>query len=252
LRLGIAFFRQPLDLAHVVHAADPLESAFLVQDRFDLLERPARLSRQVEVHRRVEVSAARAHDQSFQGRQAHGGVDAPAALNRRGTGAVAEMERDEVEMLERDTQIARGFLGHVMMGGPVKAVAADVVLPMEFAGQRIVERPRRHALMKGGIENRHIGHIGAEGAERFDGGHIGRVVKGRKRDQLLDPSYRLIIDDHRLTKHLSAVDDPVAEPEKRAGVDPGGGVAHRGFEDEPETLAVVGNRVRLADFLPVA
>ena len=79
---------------------------------------------------------------------------------------------------------------------------------------------------------------------------IGRVVQGRKRDKVLYLPYHLIIDDHRLTKHLSPVDDAVTEPEKRTGGDTGGGMAHRDLEEELETFTVVGNRSGLDDIPP--
>ena len=93
---------------------------------------------------RVDVAAARAHDQALERRQAHGGVDRPAVLDGRDRGAVAEVAGDEVRVLGRPRfSISTARRGHVAVAGAVEAVAADAVLLVQLVGQAVEVGGRR-------------------------------------------------------------------------------------------------------------
>src|SRR5438045_2311817 len=62
-----------------------------VEPAFHLVGRGVLLAGQVTDDRRIDVPRARAHDQAFQGREAHRRVHRPAARDRGGRTAVAQL-----------------------------------------------------------------------------------------------------------------------------------------------------------------
>ena len=105
----VAGFGGLLDFAHVAgNARKPEQAAPLVEQFIDLAARQALLALQVGHHARIEVAAARAHDQPFAGREAHGRVHRAAVVHRAERGAVAEMATDDFQFVHPPLQVLRG------------------------------------------------------------------------------------------------------------------------------------------------
>ena len=96
------------------------------------------LPQQIEVQGRVEVAAARSHNQAFQRGESHGGIHAPAMFYSRGAGPVAQMEGYGGGFLQGLSQISGRFFGHKMMGGAVEPIAADMKALVEIVGECVV------------------------------------------------------------------------------------------------------------------
>src|SRR5260370_36631782 len=86
---------------------------------------------------RIYITAPCAHHQPLQWREPHSGVDAPAAPDSRRATAITEVSRDQLCLFERLPQPSRGFVGDVMMAGPMEAVPAHPIPFVVFVGNGI-------------------------------------------------------------------------------------------------------------------
>ena len=93
------------DFTHIVVTADALQTALLVQDRFDFISGKAGFSFQVEDDCRIDISAAGAHDQAFQGCHAHGGINTLSAFDGGHAGAIPQMQCNHVQRIRWSIQI---------------------------------------------------------------------------------------------------------------------------------------------------
>ena len=93
------------------------------------------------------------------GVQDHRCVYTSAALDRRHTGPIPQVERDQVEIGKGSFKEGGGLFRHEGMGGPVKPVAPDLVCLVEFERNGIEIRLDWKALVKGGVENTRLDSI---------------------------------------------------------------------------------------------
>ncbi len=159
----------------------------------------------------IDVAAARAHHQAFQGREAHGGVDGPAVLDGRDRGAVAEVAGDDVRVLGEALEQLHGARGHVAVAGAVEAVAADLVLLVQLVGQAVQVGGRGHGLVERGVEDGHLLHVREHRLRLADADEVGRVVQGGQLHVLLDRLQHVVVDDDRGGVLLAAVHHPVPD-----------------------------------------
>ena len=162
---------------------------------------------------RIDVPAAGPHDQALQRGKPHGGVDAPAVFYGRDAGPVAEMQGDQVYFLQGPSQVPGRFLGHKEVGGAVKAIAADLMIFIEFIRKGIVIGVGRQGLVKHGVEDRHLGHLGKRFPQDFDPQQIGRVVERGQRNKPPDGLNYFFSNSGRFLEKLPPMNHPVPDAE---------------------------------------
>ena len=140
---------------------------------------------EMKQHARIDVAAARAHDEAFQRSEPHARVDGPTLPQRRGRAALAEMQghgpRPGAEVL----QLAR----EVLVRDPMKPVAAYPVQVLPCLGDGIVSRLVRQVMEEGRIENgddRQIRETLANAFHHCQGGRIVKRCEGRERFQRVE------------------------------------------------------------------
>mmetsp|Transcript_36424 Transcript_36424/g.91508 ORF Transcript_36424/g.91508 Transcript_36424/m.91508 type:complete len:287 (-) Transcript_36424:28-888(-) len=178
----------------------------------------------MQQHASVDVAAARGHDQAFQRRHAHGGVDAGAGLDAGHAAARAQVARDDVELPERAAYHVRDLLARIGVAGAVEAVPPDAVLACELLGHRVRVGLGGHGHVEGGVEHSHLRH----GEHRLGGLNalqVGRVVQWRQRAGLLDGGKHVVVDDDRGVEAAAAVHHAVADALDVGGVGDDGGAA---------------------------
>ena len=156
---------------------------------------------------RVEVAGPGSHDQPLERGEAHRGVDRLTAADGRGRGAVAQVEDDQVGLVDRSAEQARGLPADEGVRGPVEAIAADPVLLAPRPRHRVGVRDRRHGLVEGGVEDRRLGYVGEQPAGDAQPLEVGRVVQrceGHQLSHLLD---QRVVDEGRIGETGAAVDD---------------------------------------------
>ena len=168
---------------------------------------------QIQGDGRVDVAAAGAHDQPFQRREAHGGVDGDAVLDGGHRGAVAQVAGDDLQVFQFLAHGLGALLGHVKVRGAVEAVAADLVLAVVFVGERIDVGLFGHGLVEGGVEGPGHGDAGQDLLAGLDADDVGRVVQRRQRDALFQGVQDGFGDRHGAVEFFAGVDHAVADGE---------------------------------------
>src|SRR5262245_61515287 len=138
------------------------------------------------VQTRVDISAPCSHDQTLQGSQSHGGIDAFTAEDCACAAAVAEMDADESTFSQWFSQQTSGPLRHESMAGAMEAVATDTMLLIKVIWKRVEVGPLRQGLVKSGIENRHLWEPGKEILRGPDTHDVSRIVQGRQMATIFD------------------------------------------------------------------
>ncbi len=160
---------------------------------------------------RIDVARAGTHHQPLQRGHAQGGVDAAAVLDGGHGTAVAQVHGDQVALLERPAEQAGALTGHEPVRGAVEAVAPHPVLLVEFVGDGVEKGARRHGLVEGGVEHRHLGQVREDFHGHADAVQVGRVVQRRQRDVALQGLDHLRGDAHGAAEVLAPVHHPVAD-----------------------------------------
>jgi hypothetical protein len=75
-------------------------------------------------------------------------------------GADAQVTGDDFQLAERALENFGGLQGDVAVRRTVEAVAADAVLLVKVVGQAVEVGVGRQGLVEGGVEDRHVGHVG--------------------------------------------------------------------------------------------
>jgi hypothetical protein len=83
--------------AHVVGTTDAFKPAFLVEQGLNLIIVHTGGTAQIEVYSWIHVTTTGTHDQPFEGCHAHGGIDALTLLNCSRTGAITQVQRNQIE-----------------------------------------------------------------------------------------------------------------------------------------------------------
>ena len=180
-----------------------------MDDVADLL-RVAELLHEVDDDERVDVAAARAHEEAFGGAESHRGVDALAAVDGRDGAAVAEVAGDYLEVLYVLAEYFGGAVRDVAVARAVEAVAADAVLLIVLVGDSVDEGLGRHGLMEGRVEDDDVRLAGEHVHDGLEAHEVRGVVERRERNDFLDALDDFGRDEDGLRELLSAVDYAVA------------------------------------------
>ena len=113
-------------------------------------------------------------------------TDSPTAYGGGGR-AVAEVQHDQVGVLDAPAERTRGLAGDERVRGAVEPVAADVVLVAPRARDGVGVRDRRHRLVEGRVEDHDLRQVGEQLAGHRDALEVGRVVQRRQRHQRRPP-----------------------------------------------------------------
>ncbi len=206
LRLGVAMLGGVHDFAHVARDSGHAQhAALLVHDANHLLGGDAILVHDVEQCSGIHIAHACAHHQSLGGGEAHGGVDALAAHDGADAGAVANVAAHDFLLLIVHTEHLAHAARDKAVAGAVEAVAAHVVLAVVLLGQCIAVGGSRHGLVERGVEHGDLGHVGQNGVDGLDAGHVHRIVKRRDAIALTNHGFHLGGDEHALAEFLAAM-----------------------------------------------
>ena len=141
-------------LAAIVRQLGKAEkAALIVEHRVHFVEGPAGAPHEVDERAGVHVAGPGAHDQAFQRRHAHGGIDAMPVLYRGGRGSVTEMRGDQAVIGRVEAEHAHRFLRHVAVAGAVETVAANGVIAVDPHRQGIEIGCWLHGLVERGVHH---------------------------------------------------------------------------------------------------
>ena len=150
------------------------------------------------------------------------------------------MQNDLLKILA--PQQLRGLPGHVLMGGAVSSVSANLVFLRDFAVQRVGCGFSRQPLEEGGIKHGNVRDVRQQLARHTDAGQMCRVVKRPERAELLDAIFHGIVDQCGTIEVLSALHHAVANGRNRTI-----GQARPDLLEQPEYAleanTVIGNRI---------
>ena len=191
-------------------AGQPFETRLAVESPVDGVDRPAQLAVQVCVHRRVDVAGTGSHHQAFKRGEPHRCVDRQPAADGSGRRAVAEVEDDQVDLVDRLAQEACRLPAHEGLRRPVESVAADPVLLVPLQGNGVGIGDGRHGLVERGVEHRYLRHVGEDLAGDPHPLEVGRVVQRCKGHQLAHLLDERVVDESGLSEAGTAVDDTMA------------------------------------------
>ena len=193
-------------------AGDAEHAGLLVEDVEHLVDADAVLVHDELDHAGVEIAAASAHRQADQRGEAHGRVDALAAVDRADGAAVAHVAGDKLELFDGLAHELGAAGGHVAVARAVEAVAADAVIPVIFIRNGVHIGLSGHGLVERGVEHGDHRHVVAhDGAAGVDAGDVGGVVQRGERRALLERGHDGVVDFDRAGELLAAVDDTVAD-----------------------------------------
>jgi len=192
-------------------AAEADEAGLAIKEVGDFIEAEACFLGEKVVEVGIEVSAAGAHDEAFEGGEAHGGIDGFSIEYGGGAAAVAEVGGDQAAVAEIKIEKSRCLLGDVGVAGTMKAIATDLVLLIEGVRDGISVDLWSDALMKCGVEYDDLGNAGKEAGGGFDAEGIGDGVNGSEWCQGPDLGEHIGIDEHGSGEFLAAMDDSVTD-----------------------------------------
>ena len=208
----VAFSRGGVEIAEVGgHAGNAQHAGLLVEDVQHLVDADAIFIHNELDDAAVQITAAGAHRQADQRGEAHGGVDALAAVDRADGAAVAHVAGDELQLLDGLAHQLRAAGGHIAVAGAVETVAADAIVLVIFIRDGVHISLAGHGLVERGVEHGDHRHVTHDLAAGFDAGDVGGIVQRREWDALLQRGHDGIVDFHGGSELLTAVDDTVAD-----------------------------------------
>jgi len=157
---------------------------------------------------RIDVAAARAHDEALERGQAHRRVDRAATVDRAHARAVADVAADDAQVARAAFERRGGSFHDVLVRHAVEAVAAHAgVAP------RLRHRVQRGVLGQGGMERRvehgHLRQGRPAPAREADARQGHRVVLRHPDRGAFDLGLHLVVDAHRSAQARSAMRHPV-------------------------------------------
>lgn len=169
----ISFLDSCKDIPHVAGSAgNAQQSAFLVQEIFDLLHLHLVMRNQVRDHCRIDIAGSRAHHRSFERCHAHGGLYDLSVLDSGYADAVADMTGDDLGIFSSFHEP----IIDVIMRRPMESVSPDLILGIIGIRYRIKIMRRFHALMECRIEDGNLFHLRQQFLASKDGLQIRRIV----------------------------------------------------------------------------
>ena len=206
----------------------------MVQQVLEAVRVPAP-SQQVEQDARVEVAGPGAHDQALERGQPHRGVDGYAAEDRRGRGAVAEVQRHQAQPGEVTAEEPGRLARDVLVADAVHAVAPDACLPGDLPVQGVRRGGGGQAGEPRRVEHGHLRQLGPRALGQPDPGQRRWVVQRGELGEPVQFAERVVVQKRRPGEPAAAVHDPVADRVQVCDT----GVAHR-LGDLPEGRLVAG------------
>ena len=156
---------------------------FFVEGAVDFFRRKPFAIHDEGRNRRIDVAAARPHGGTFKRGQPHRGVDRDAIFDGGMGDPVADVHGDEVALFDSFSQQDCRTLGNIEVAGAVETVPPHTMFFVPLVRYRVHVGMFRHTLMKSGVENGDVRHVGQVGLSRFDPGNVRRIVQ---RGQMLD------------------------------------------------------------------
>ena len=154
------------------------QSALLVQQVGDALGVEVQLIHQEGYGSGIDVTRTGAHDEAFEGSQAHAGVNALAILHGSNAGSVADVAGDDAATLGLDAQELAHTLTDVAVAGSVETIATYAMLLIQVVGQGIHVSVVGHGLVEGSVEHTYLWDVWQEGRNGVHALDVGRVVEG--------------------------------------------------------------------------
>ncbi len=93
----------------------------------------------------------------------------------------------------------------------MEAIAAHAVLRVQLVGHGIEVRLRRHGLVEGGVEDRHVGHVREQLLTGVDAGHVRGIVQRRQGEAVADDVLDVGVDQGRGRRLLASMHDAVPD-----------------------------------------
>ena len=159
----------------------------------------------------IDVTAASAHAEAFERRQAHGGIDGFAALNGGNRRTAAEVARNDVEIFDVFAEDFGQTIGDELVGRAVGAVAADVLIGVEAVGNRVEIGVFGDGLVERCVEDGDVGNAGKQFLCDFEADDVCGDVEWIERIDAFDFVDDALIDQAGFGEFFAAVDDAVAD-----------------------------------------
>ena len=144
----------------------------------------------------VQIAAACAHGEADQGSEAHGGVNALAAVDSGDGAAVAHVAGDDLQLFDGLAHQLCAAAGNIAVRGAVEAVAADAVVFVVLIGNCVHVSLAGHGLVESGVEHCNHGNISHNVAAGVDADDVCGVMQGSEGSTLLERFHNSVIDAH--------------------------------------------------------
>src|SRR5262245_24386725 len=121
------------------------------------------------------------------------------------------MDANEGTLREWYPQQLGRTAGHISMAGTVKTVTTNTMLRIRVIGHGVKVSLGWPRLVKGGIENGHLGQFGKKLLGSSYAQQVGGIMQRREMIAIFDCGYHLIIDSAGYRERFTAMDDPMAD-----------------------------------------
>ncbi len=182
----------------------------MVQEVVETIHVEIAASQQRQQHASIDIARPRSHHQALERGVAHAGLGRSAELDRARARTVAEMQRDQSEVIQRALEKLCSDICGVLVRDAVESIATDPVFDRDVLVDRIGRCSSRHSRVESGVEHRDVGNVGQRCRRSVDRNETERVVHRGIGDMTLDGSNHRRIDQLRLLILASAVDHSMA------------------------------------------
>jgi hypothetical protein len=184
----------------------------VIQCVFELLGRNSATELKVQEKSRIDGTASGAHHESFERRQAHGGVDGSAVSDCGDGRAASQMRDDHARAIRGTVQHLHGTLSPVGVTQTVEPEPPKPPARCPLARQRIGERLGRQRRVEGRVEHGYVWDTRQQRHCGVDDRETGRVVKRRELVKLVQAAPDFGSDADGLGETRAAVHHPVHDP----------------------------------------
>ena len=138
-------------------------------------------------NRGIEIARSRTHGNAAERSETHRRIDALSALDRGNGRTVAEVQRDDFEILiALSAEIFGRFLRNESVARSVESVSSDFEIGIRFVRNTVNIRLFGHGGMESRIENAYHRHAGHDSLTSANTDYVGRLMKGSKFGKFLD------------------------------------------------------------------